>query len=264
MERDDRELDDYLRGGSPLSAAYREARGEEPSADLDEVLLEKARREMHLGPKVAWSPFTRSWSLPLALAAVLVVSVTVTLVMHEQTGEPLPVPAKRAAEIPAATPELPLAKEKALAPPPAVRPGLAPAEAPERVRAPAAPVPFPAEKSAPAPREQRAPAAGARIPSAAESVPTPGAERPAAAPALQDAPEAQRLEQKAADSPALRAKPETAKGQLAKDTDLGSDPEVWVRRIETLRKEGRHAEADTLLAEFRKRFPAYPVDKLPK
>lgn len=258
MERDDRELDDYLRGESPLSAAYREARGDEPSADLDEVLLEKARREMHLGPKVAWSPFTRSWSLPLALAAVLVVSVTVTLVMHEQTGEPLPVPAKPAAETPVATPELPPAKEKAPLAPPAAPP------APERARAPAAAVPFPAEKSAPAPREQRAPATVAPAPPAGEAGLAASAERPAAAPALQDSAGAQRVEQRATEKPALRAKGEAVREELAKDTDLGTDPEAWVKRIEALRKAGRHAEADALLAEFRKRFPDYPADKLPK
>ena len=254
VERDDRGLDDYLRGGSPLSAAYREARGEEPSADLDEVLLERARREMHLGPKVAWSPFTRSWSLPLALAAVLVVSVTVTLVLHEQTGEPLPVPAKPAAEAPAPGPDL--APAKKMAPAPAARPAPVPGEAPEGARAPAAPVPFPAEDNAPVPREQRA--------TATESGPAASTERPAAIPALQDAPRAQALEKQAAEVPAVRAKTEAARQKLAKDDDLGADPDAWARRIEALRKEGRNAEADALLAEFRKRFPDYPADKLPK
>ena len=251
-EREDRELDDYLRGGSPLSAAYRGERGEAPSPDLDEVLLERARREVHLGPKVAWSPFTRSWSLPLALAAVLVVSVTVTLVRHEQTGEPLPVPAKPAADglvvVPAPGPER---KDAPAAAPAAV----APKAAPERARAPVPPAPFPAERAAPPGREQRPAAAGAAAPAPVQQ--DASREQPAAAPAGEAVPAAPRPETKAA--PALRAKQE-----LAKEQDLGPDPEAWLKRIEALRREGRHAEADALLAEFRKRFPDYPADRFPK
>ena len=34
-------------------------------------------------------------------------------------------------------------------------------------------------------------------------------------------------------------------------------PEAWLERIATLRKEGKHEEADKALAEFRKRYPDY-------
>jgi hypothetical protein len=228
-EGDDRELDDYLRGDSRLSAAYGEVRDAEPPADLDEIVLEKARREVHLGPKVAWSPFIRAWSVPLALAAVLVLSVTVTLVMQEQTGEPLPVPSKPAADGPAVPP--PAAPEKAV-PAPAPKRAAPPAQVP----APAAS--FPADSGAVADRFQPAPAS----------------------PALEAVPSAQRLEgKKAVEAPALRAREEAAA-----DAGLGSDPEAWIRRIEALRREGRDAEADALLAEFRKRFPDYPADRVPR
>jgi hypothetical protein len=36
-------------------------------------------------------------------------------------------------------------------------------------------------------------------------------------------------------------------------------PERWIERIEVLRREGRVADADELLAEFKRRFPAHPV-----
>lgn len=40
-------------------------------------------------------------------------------------------------------------------------------------------------------------------------------------------------------------------------TDLESQgPEAWRERIASLRRDGRTAEADGLLAEFRRRFPA--------
>ena len=59
-ESEDKGLEEYLGGGSRLSGAYRDAASDEPSADLDEVVIEAARRDLHLGPKVAYSPFTRS------------------------------------------------------------------------------------------------------------------------------------------------------------------------------------------------------------
>lgn len=247
---EDRELDDYLRGTSRLSAAYRASRGEEPPADVDEVLLERSRRELRLGPKVAWSPFTRSWSVPLALATVLVVSVSVTLVMYQETGEPLPVPAQPAAERPVA-PEV-SARERA-APAPAAKPAPAPAIGPAPVTRDQAPVPQPREEQRIGlEREQR----GLATPPAGEAAPA-GREVMPAAPAPQAAPLVPRSEEKLA--PALRTKREAVP-----DADLGPDPETWVKRIETLRREGREAEADALLAEFRRRFPDYPPERLPK
>lgn len=38
-------------------------------------------------------------------------------------------------------------------------------------------------------------------------------------------------------------------------------PEAWLERIEWLRREDRHADADALLAEFRQRFPQHPVTR---
>ncbi|HET9702342.1 MAG TPA: hypothetical protein VFP70_15620 [Burkholderiales bacterium] len=222
---EDRELDDYLRGTSRLSAAYRASRAEEPPAEVDEVLLERSRRELRLGPKVAWSPFIRSWSVPLALAAVLVVSVSVTLVMYQETGELLPAPAMTQAPPSAAAP----------------------------AQIPAAPAPIPEPESIAARRQQRAAAADAARDAGAGAAPAAGS----AAPAREMVPSALRAEEKAA--PALRAKQEAAR-----DTDLGTDPEAWLKRIEVLRREGRHADADVLLVEFRKRFPDYPEERLPR
>jgi hypothetical protein len=38
-------------------------------------------------------------------------------------------------------------------------------------------------------------------------------------------------------------------------------PESWLETIERLRREGRHADADALLVEFRRRFPAHPLTR---
>jgi hypothetical protein len=36
-------------------------------------------------------------------------------------------------------------------------------------------------------------------------------------------------------------------------------PEKWLERIEALKREGRQAESDEMLAEFKRRFPTHPL-----
>ncbi|HEX9179139.1 MAG TPA: hypothetical protein VF859_02000, partial [Burkholderiales bacterium] len=152
------------------------------------------------------------------------------------------------------------------APRPPAREEAAPAPAAKPVTPPAAGLAPPAPAQRPAPpgpalREQRffpeREQLDVAAPAARESAPEASREAGRAGPALQAAPAAPRAEEKLAPAP-------RAKQEAARNTDLGPNPEVWVRRIEALRREDRHAEADVLLAEFRKRFPDYPQDRLPK
>ncbi|MBL8250454.1 MAG: hypothetical protein JNK31_02170 [Candidatus Competibacter sp.] len=39
-------------------------------------------------------------------------------------------------------------------------------------------------------------------------------------------------------------------------------PEQWLEDINQLRRQGRTAEADARLAEFRRRYPDHPLDAL--
>jgi len=235
-ERDD-ELEKYLRGGSQLTRAWREAGDEEPNADLDEVIIEAARREVRKGPKVAYSPFSRSWGVPLALAAVLVVSVTVTLVMHEEATEPLP--------------------ELMDGPPAARAPEPNPPVAPGKAEAQRAPAPVLREHARPDSREREASPREAPPAPAAAQVPAPPAESAARKQALPSAPESLREERDLAATPA-RAKVEDA-GRAREMT-----PEEWLAKIEELRRQGKEVEADALFAEFRKRYPDYPVESRPR
>jgi hypothetical protein len=230
-ERDD-ELEKYLRGGSKLTGAWREAGNEEPGADLDEVIIEAARREVRKGPKVAYSPFSRSWGVPLALAAVLVVSVTVTLVMHEEATEPLPVPMD--------------------GPPGARAPEAKPPVAPGKAEAQRAPAPASREHARPDSREREASPREAPPAPYTVQAPAPPAESAVRKQALPSAPEAQRKERDAA-AAAAPAKLEDA-GRAPEMT-----PEQWLAKIEELRRQGKQSEADALLAEFKKRFPDYPL-----
>jgi len=240
MPEPDDELEKHLRGGSKLTRAWREAGDEEPGADLDEVIIEAARREVRKGPKVAYSPFSRSWGVPLALAAVLVVSVTVTLVMHEEATEPLPVPmdgppAARAPATEAKTPPV----------------------APGKAEAQQAPAPASREHARPDSREREAsPREALPAPYAAQA-PAPAAESAARKQALPSAPESLREEGDLA-APAARVKVEDA-GRAPEMT-----PEEWLARIEELRRQGKEAEADALFAEFRKSYPDYPVEGRPR
>ena len=45
---------------------------------------------------------------------------------------------------------------------------------------------------------------------------------------------------------------------LIKELD-SQPPEKWLERIEALRREGRTADADEMLAEFKRRFPAHAL-----
>src|SRR6478736_5120510 len=59
---------------SKVSSAYRELGAEEPPRALDEAILAASRKAMR--------PWTQRYAVPLGLAAVLVLSVTVTLRMQ--------------------------------------------------------------------------------------------------------------------------------------------------------------------------------------
>ena len=72
-----------------LSRRYRELAREEPPRALDDAILAAARREVrsHPAPLVAPSG-RRSWFVPVAAAAVIVLSAVVTL--HVQREQPDP------------------------------------------------------------------------------------------------------------------------------------------------------------------------------
>lgn len=218
-----------------LQSAYRALGAEEPPRALDDAILAAARR-----PPRGW---TQRWSVPLSLAAVVVLSVVVTLrIQHEQPGIEQPAPAREEAQV--AKAPAPKASDTAATPPPAApaqarkdasvaRPEPRPAASP-----PAAPQPFPsaAQDKVAEPAVASAPASG--IASAEGSL------------SRGDAAAARSMESRSGPSPArlMAAKPA-----------LAETPEQELERIAKLRAEGRHEEADKALAEFRKRLPDYRI-----
>lgn len=160
----DEQLDDYLRGDSPLTRAYRETAREQPPARLDAAILAQAGTG---APRRGGRP---RWLIPLSLAATVVLAVGVVLFATREGAGPLP-------------PEAP--------------------SAPEPMKVP--------ETKAPAPKTLK---------------------------------EAPRFDARDAAVPPRK-----------------KTPEEWLADIEELRKLGLHAEADEKMAEFRKRYPDYPLKR---
>lgn len=241
-----------------LAQAYGAGAHEAPPAHLDDAIRAAARRAVAARPRS--STRLHAWRAPAALAAVVVLSVTVAVMMREQGAdrlEPLP---------PAVAPQ------EALPPPAPVtdarqgstaRP--APAAAPESpVAAPAPPVAA-LERSRPA--SQPAAKAGLSVESQQEVAVVPPApvREPAMADAARDtasantsarmraAPQAEAWAPMAPTRPAAMSAAAPASA-LWQDL-LGAPAEKWIQRIVDWRRGGRGADADALAAEFRRRFP---------
>jgi hypothetical protein len=118
---DDRELEQYLEGGSPLSRRYRDASGEASPPELDEAILARARAEVKRKP-----PSLNRYLAPVALAASLLLGVNLAWNLYQV--EPVPAESQRFEErlakspeptfVPDAPPPAPEAKRKAEAAPP--------------------------------------------------------------------------------------------------------------------------------------------------
>ncbi|HVP09333.1 MAG TPA: hypothetical protein VMT02_07425 [Burkholderiales bacterium] len=259
-----------------VSAAYRALGPEEPSRAVDDAILAAARR-----PAQSWSG---RWAVPLSLAAVVVLSVVVTLrLQHEQPElvTPQAPPAAAPAAPQEAQPEtlkLKVEDQLKLAEKPARKPAARRAEPKPfaEARSDRAPAAVSGAGVAQAPAVPLPPAASGELASrryAGRGAETPyrdsalrreeervardaeaAARAPQAAAALaKRAPAEPAAAARAAPAPAARATAEPAP-KTAVET-----PEHELERIARLRAEGRHDEADKALAEFRKRYPEFRI-----
>lgn len=325
---------DNLERDPRLARIYAAVGGEEPPAEVDAAIKAAARRAVGSGPAIAGAAprARRNWHVPVSLAAVLVLSVSlVTLVREEKGGELTQVPAP--ASVPAAPP---VAQAPELQPKTVdgtvMKDAPVPAEAYRDGAAKPAPVtsaneakgpPGHREKSAAAPSRKMeeadaavranvprtetvlAPApvvggaTGAAVPAPVAPAPpreaeaarevasadSPRAPPPAPAPVVAAKP-AQglpaetklstpmvegRIEDRARvterpvlrsarrDAPAAAAASPSRPAWLAELDNQTADK--WLERLAEFRREGRMADADLLLAEFRKRFPDHPVSR---
>ncbi len=261
-----------------VSAGYRALGEAQPPEALDAAILAASRRAVGAGPQRAGASRLRRWALPVSIAAVVVLSLS--LVVRVQLERPdlealLPPvavdkPAGDAKEEVAALAKRnelartePKAKAGAAAPATAERerqalrapptPAPAPAAAPP-ARAFVAEPPAPKSAPAPAPAESAAPAqlgaASGAAPAAAPGIPEGRADRaPSAEPQAAG---------RVASNAALEDRAQASAEAAGKKDEV---PREWLERIARLRREGRVKEADDSLAEFRRRYPDYEIPR---
>jgi len=225
-----------------ISQRYRELSREEPSPEIDAKILAAARRAAETRPAPLVVPSgRRRWYFPLAAAAIIVLAVAVTVQVERQQPDPEivvpPVTGPEAREEETVQPEKPT-----------------PQPAPARKAAPM----FTPDPKAEAPPELRAQRGAAPSEPQTAQAPAP-ASPPAAAPPSD--PASGMRESRQADSAADRAEAQRERAPRAMAKLAMEPPEKWLERIAELRRQGKHAEADKALAEFRRAYPDYRISE---
>lgn len=82
--KDEQALEEYLQGGSDLSRRYRTEADAMPPARLDAVIMAAARKAQ--GDKKTIT----QWYIPLSLAAVIVIGISVVLNIYDEGAQPKP------------------------------------------------------------------------------------------------------------------------------------------------------------------------------
>ena len=84
---DDRELEQALTDAAQLRQRYRAASQDEPPAALDSLISSAARDHAGRDAGRGASRFASAWRVPLSIAAVVVVSATVSILVGERHGQ---------------------------------------------------------------------------------------------------------------------------------------------------------------------------------
>jgi len=271
-----------------LSRIYRDAEAPHPPQRVDDNILAASRRVAGVRPRPAGAGFARRWGTPVALAATVVVTFTLTLVAFEQRSGPditmaeapiadrlsnvSPLEAKVADRL-----EKPsLAELQPVVPTPTTPPVAARRDSPEqratRSVAPGAPlgkvrpafVPeVPRTSEVLRQREEAKPAPAAAPAANSTSIDRAVADQLAPVPEARRSPEVPQQAQPGAAAGGLResasavVRSGVASGMA---TTLGAPertPEKWLEDIRKLKTEGKTTEAERELAEFKKRYPDY-------
>lgn len=279
-----------------LERLYRVAASEAPPAHLDAAILAAARRDVGARPR-SLSAVLRRWQVPVSIAAVVVVGVSLVTLMVEEGVD-------RLGEIgipPVTAPADKPVSELKQAPPAAAASGAAQQRAENRahaeqqasrddtkrtadlnkVEAPSprtgdsaaisgmrAAVPEPAAEPSPKPFVAGPPVvvqervatpkpADTGTSGRLEAASPVPGERRSPAPST-DAPQAKIMAR------AMVAKPAASDRQPAWHDLEKEPPEKWIARIEELVREGRATEAEELRGELKRRFPDHPLGRAAK
>jgi hypothetical protein len=260
-----------------LSRVYSEGAWPEPGRQIDDAILEASRRAAR-----ARHPVLHRWGPPFALAATVVVGVSLALLVTERQSVRDMSDYFRSSEPEAPKPAPQRRREAAAPAAPASR-----ADAASKVQTPSrelfgspmesgSPQAKPAAPAAKAPPAAKSPSLAAKAPPPAAKAPAPLApaqtqpsSRPAAPPDPQrvqrELDQLQQNREARAAAPAA-APPATSSSAsvseirgLAAGPAAARSPESWLDDIRRLRTQGRTADAGRELAEFRKRYPDFRV-----
>jgi len=264
---EDREIGEEA---AEISRRYREVASEQPSPRIDAAILDAARRE------AARPPVVRNWQIPAAVAAVLVIGVSLSLLTREGVDSlpPLDQSRKQAEVAKPSAPSLAMKSEAfkndvdARSRPSRDRSERGDREAEVRrgeeavighSQVPAAPAPAP-----PPVQQFDAPAATARAPAANVTAESVARAQPGVVEALKEPRPAEGLlqDEQAAEKKALtdaggESRAKSLRKQQSAAVAAPQSPEQMLRDIEELIRNGRQADARLQLAEFHKRYPDY-------
>jgi len=273
-----------------LSHIYRDAEGPRPAQRVDDNILAASQRVAGTVRRRGAFGFSRRWGTPVALAATVLVTFTLALMVFErESGVDALAPKAPRADRPAKAPAEPPRAEPSAKSPVAEPPRAGSAEKsssmdlPRAAPAPAAPGPQGASRSDKVQQhtvetalsgERRATGQPARLP----AIP-PGVEILRKSEEAKPLPDAQRGFDAQQQMPAVQAPPAAAPAQGANTpresasapqgavSGLASrvaaseakerTPEKWLEDIRRIKSEGKATEAERELAEFRKRYPDY-------
>lgn len=221
-----------------LERLYREAGSETPPAHLDAAILAAARREVGARPR-AFTATLRRWHVPVSIAAVVMVSVSLVILVRESRDDARsPAALSKLADSARPDPGAPKMSGTGIVakPEPAAAPLPQPFLAPPRVA------------------EERAATPPADAVTAGRMAGVPGAaSEPLVARSAPDAPPAK------ATARAMQSKPQDQDPLPVWHGFEQEPPQKWLDRIEELKRQGRAAEAKDMLSEFKRRFPAHPL-----
>ncbi|HEY6241125.1 MAG TPA: hypothetical protein VIW78_09825 [Burkholderiales bacterium] len=258
-----------------LSGIYRDAEGPRPPQRVDDNILAASQRVAGARPRPAGAGFARRWGTPVALAATMLVTATLTLMVFEresalETKAPEAPRADRLAKISPSEPKRAdqaatssVAELQAAAPETAIRQAAARRDQTEQ---------GPGESAAASERLGTAqPALVPEVPRTSEVLRKSEEAKPA--PAAAPAANLYSGERALADQPAPAAA--SAAGALRGPTSTPQSvevigglsrsladakertPEKWLEDIRQLKINGKTTEAERELAEFKKRYPDY-------
>jgi hypothetical protein len=238
-EDTDRMLDRYLQGDSTLSKIYQGTTSGTPSTALDAAILAKARAAAEERALKRRKRALQRWMIPASLAAALVLTVGLVTFMSEHGGAPL-------------APRQPIGQR----------------QQPVELSAPEVPLPQQGEATRQPQRssvDEQVP--GKQADTLRSDVVTPES---GASQALQPATSAP-AQRSLLKGEAKHEQPQIEKtGKTGQRVPAGaaaepaSSPQEWLKQIAELRKQGRLSEAQASLAEFRRRYPDYPVETILK